>query len=212
MEYRARAIARSAILASPSIFRIACTSRASPWSAAPITIPLELDELTLRTIYDSLDGIFLPGGEDIDPVLYAEEPHELLGAVDKERDRTESLLARWALAENKPIMAICRGAQMLNVVAGGSLFQDITALRPQSEKHDYFPPQFERFRLSHEIEVDTSSRLHEIIGGEHAVNSMHHQSVKTLGRNLRRSLGARRGDRSGGGGGSSLCHRPAMAS
>ena len=152
---------------------------------APITIPLELDEMTLRTIYDSLDGVFLPGGEDIDPTLYEEEPHELLGAVDKERDRTESLLARWALEESKPIMAICRGAQMLNVVAGGTLFQDITALRPHSEKHDYFPPQFERFRISHEIEVDTGSRLHEIIGGEHSVNSMHHQSVKTVGRNLR---------------------------
>ena len=152
---------------------------------APITIPLELDEMTLRTIYDSLDGVFLPGGEDIDPTLYEEEPHELLGAVDKERDRTESLLARWALEESKPIMAICRGAQMLNVVAGGTLFQDITALRPNSEKHDYFPPQFERFRISHEIEVDTGSRLHEIIGGEHSVNSMHHQSVKTVGRNLR---------------------------
>ena len=152
---------------------------------APITIPLELDEATLRTIYDSLDGVFLPGGEDIDPALYEEEPHELLGAVDAERDRTESLLTRWALQENKPIMAICRGAQMLNVVAGGSLFQDITALRPQSEKHDYFPPQFERFRISHEIEVDTGSRLHDIIGGEHSVNSMHHQSVKALGNNLR---------------------------
>ncbi len=152
---------------------------------APITIPLEMDEATLRTIYDSLDGVFLPGGEDIDPTLYAEEPHELLGAVDAERDRTESLLTRWALEEHKPIMAVCRGAQMLNVVAGGSLFQDITALRPHSEKHDYFPPQFDRFRISHAIEVDAASRLHAIIGREHSVNSMHHQSVKALGSNLR---------------------------
>ncbi len=152
---------------------------------APITIPLELDEPTLRTIYDNLDAVFLPGGEDINPVLYREQAHELLGAVDQERDRTESLLTRWALMEHKPIMAICRGAQMLNVVAGGTLFQDITALRPNSEKHDYFPPQFERFRISHDIIVDRSSRLHEIIGSEHAVNSMHHQSVKELGHDLR---------------------------
>ena len=72
-----------------------------------------LGDVYKRQIYDSLDGVFLPGGEDIDPTLYEEEPHELLGAVDKERDRTESLLARWALEESKPIMAICRGAQML---------------------------------------------------------------------------------------------------
>jgi putative glutamine amidotransferase len=152
---------------------------------APITIPLELEEDTLRTIYDSLDAVFLPGGEDIDPSRYHEDPHELLGAVDKERDRTEFLLASWAMAENKPILAICRGAQVMNVAAGGSLYQDITAQRPNSEKHDYFPPQFERFRLSHEVEVDTGSRLHELMGPHGAVNSMHHQAVKDLAPTLR---------------------------
>ena len=65
--------------------------------AAPIIIPLQLDEATLRVIYDSLDGIFLPGGEDLDPERYGEDQHELLGAIDPERDRTELMLARWAL-------------------------------------------------------------------------------------------------------------------
>ncbi len=152
---------------------------------APITIPLELEETTLRTIYDNLDAIFLPGGEDIDPSRYNEAPHELLGAVDKERDRTEFLLASWAMAENKPLLAICRGAQVMNVVAGGSLYQDITALRPHSEKHDYFPPQFERFRLSHKVEVEAGSRLHELMGPYGIVNSMHHQAVKDLAPSLR---------------------------
>ncbi len=150
--------------------------------AAPIIIPLQLDEATLRVIYDSLDGIFLPGGEDLDPERYGEAQHELLGAIDPERDRTELLLARWALDDGKPLLAICRGMQLLNVVNGGSLYQDIRALRDGSEKHDYFPPQFERVRISHEVQIQPDSRLSRIYGPTTLVNSMHHQGVKTLGR------------------------------
>lgn len=151
--------------------------------AAPIIIPLQLDETTLRVIYDSLDGVFLPGGEDLDPAQYGEAQHELLGAIDPERDRTELLLARWALEDAKPLLAICRGMQLLNVVDGGSLYQDIRALRDGSDKHDYFPPQFERVRISHDVQIQPDSRLGRIYGPATSVNSMHHQGVKTLGRN-----------------------------
>lgn len=149
--------------------------------AAPIIIPLQLDEATLRVVYDSLDGVFLPGGEDVDPERYGEAQHELLGAIDPERDRTEFLLARWALDEGKPLLAICRGMQLLNVATGGSLYQDIRALREDSEKHDYFPPQFERVRISHAVRIQPDSRLGRIYGAATEVNSMHHQGVKTLG-------------------------------
>jgi putative glutamine amidotransferase len=153
--------------------------------AAPVTIPLQLDEETLRVIFDRLDGIFLPGGEDLDPLTYGEEQHELLGAVDAERDRTELLLARLALETGKPLLAVCRGMQLLNVVSGGSLFQDIRALRKGSEQHDYFPPQFERIRISHTVTIDLDSPLGSIFGSETAVNSMHHQAVKALGQGCR---------------------------
>jgi putative glutamine amidotransferase len=149
--------------------------------AVPIIIPLQLDEAMLRVIYETVDGVFLPGGEDMDPAQYAEEHHELLGATDPERDRTEMLLGRWALEDNKPVMAICRGIQVLNVIQGGSLYQDIRALREGSEKHDYFPPQFERVRISHEVEILPDSRLGRIFGPTTLVNSMHHQALKTLG-------------------------------
>ena len=149
--------------------------------AAPIIIPLQLDEATLRVIYETVDGIFLPGGEDMDPAQYGEDHHEMLGATDPERDRTEMLLGKWALADNKPLMAICRGFQVLNVLNGGSLYQDIRALRDGSEKHDYFPPQFERVRISHEVNIEPDSRLGRIYGTRTEVNSMHHQAVKTLG-------------------------------
>lgn len=149
--------------------------------AAPIIIPLQLDEDTLRVIYETVDGVFLPGGEDMDPAQYGEEHHEMLGATDPERDRTEMLLSRWALEDDKPVIAICRGAQVLNVVNGGSLYQDIRALRDGSEKHDYFPPQFERVRISHEVQIAPESRLGRIYGPRTEVNSMHHQAMKTLG-------------------------------
>lgn len=149
--------------------------------AAPVIIPLQLDEATLRVIYASLDGVFLPGGEDMDPQQYGEEHHELLGATDPERDRTEMLLGRWALADDKPLMAICRGCQLLNVISGGSLYQDIRALREGSEKHDYFPPQFERVRISHEVHIQPDTRLSRIYGLRTEVNSMHHQALKALG-------------------------------
>ncbi|HRI57142.1 MAG: gamma-glutamyl-gamma-aminobutyrate hydrolase family protein [Anaerolinea sp.] len=149
--------------------------------AAPIIIPLQLDEATLRVIYETVDGIFLPGGEDMDPAQYDEAQHEMLGATDAERDRTEMLLGRWALEDHKPVIAICRGAQVLNVIQGGSLYQDIRALREGSERHDYFPPQFERVRISHEVRFEPHSRLARIFGPSTMVNSMHHQAVKTLG-------------------------------
>ena len=148
---------------------------------APVIIPLQLEENILRTIYETVDGVFLPGGEDLNPALYGEEHHEQLGPIDMERDRTELLLARWALADQKPVLAICRGMQILNVASGGSLYQDIRALRDGSEKHDYFPPAFERVRISHDVSFQPGSRLGNIYGERAEVNSMHHQALKSLG-------------------------------
>lgn len=152
---------------------------------APIIIPLQLNESTLRVIFDTLDAVFLPGGEDMDPSLYGEEQHEMLGSIDPERDRTELLLARWALAEQKPLLAVCRGMQLLNVATGGSLYQDIRAQREGSMKHDYFPPQFERTRVSHQVSIRPDSQLGRIFSPQAAVNSMHHQALKDLGQNCR---------------------------
>ena len=152
---------------------------------APITIPLHLDETTLRVIFDRLDGLFLPGGEDMDPASYGQGQHELLGAVDPERDRVERQRARWAVESEKPLLAVCRGLQVLNVAQGGSLFQDIRAEREGSIKHDYFPPQFERARISHPVAFERASYLAGLFGARTEVNSMHHQALRALGRRCR---------------------------
>jgi putative glutamine amidotransferase len=153
--------------------------------ALPVLIPLQMSEATLHGIFSRLDGLLLPGGEDLDPSTYGAERHPQLGATDKERDRTELLLTEWALAEGMPVFGVCRGAQVINVACGGTLYQDLHSERPDFAKHDYFPPNYERFRVSHGIHVETDSRLAHALGSVHEVNSMHHQGINRLGSGLR---------------------------
>ena len=153
--------------------------------ALPVLIPLQMSEATLHGIFERLDGLLLPGGEDMDPSTYRAERHPQLGATDKERDRTELLLTEWALAEGMPILGVCRGAQVINVACGGTLYQDLHSQRPDFAKHDYFPPNYERFRISHSIQIEADSRLAHALGSVHEVNSMHHQGIEQLGKGLR---------------------------
>ena len=137
-------------------------------------------------VYDRLDGILVPGGVDIDPAVYREPRHELLGRLDPARDVTELTITRWALEDQKPFLGLCRGLQVLSVALGGTLWQDITNERPDSEKHDYFPNAgFARDHLAHHVDVQGDSRLGEALGpGTIAVNSMHHQGIRDLGARL----------------------------
>ena len=153
--------------------------------ALPVMIPLQMSEATLRGIFERLDGLFLPGGEDIDPSHYGAERHPLLGATDQERDRTELLMARWAVESGMPFLGVCRGLQVLNVACGGTLYQDLHAECPALQKHDYTPPTYERYRISHTIRIEPDSRLAQALGAVHEVNSMHHQGINHLGAGLR---------------------------
>ncbi len=153
--------------------------------ALPIMIPLQMTEATLRGIFERLDGLFLPGGEDIDPAHYGTERHPLLGATDKERDRTELLVTRWAVEVGMPLLGVCRGVQMINVACGGTLHQDLHDECPTLNKHDYTPPLYERYRISHTVTVEPDSRVARSLGTVHEVNSMHHQGINRLGAGLR---------------------------
>ena len=154
----------------------------------PWLIPaLEDDTATLRAIYDELDGVFLPGGADIDPVSYSAERHPSCDRSDAQRDRVELMLVRWALEDRKPVLGVCRGLQIINLAAGGSLFQDLKDLRPGSIKHDYFPfrDRYSRDHLAHSVRVVEGTRLHRFTGlTEFPVNSMHHQGIDRLGSGL----------------------------
>lgn len=156
--------------------------------AVPWIIPLlPDDEPTLRLIYDRLDGLFLTGGVDVDPAFYGEERHTLCGKTDPPRDRTELTLLRWAAAEGKPVLGVCRGIQVINVAGGGTLYQDLGAQFAQALKHDCFPHQgdYRRDSLTHAVRVQADSRLGRILGVEEVpVNSMHHQGIKRLAAGL----------------------------
>ncbi len=157
--------------------------------ALPWPIPLvPNDEPTLRAIYDSLDGVFLTGGVDVGPENYGEERHEMCDRADPPRDWAEILLVRWALADHKPILGVCRGIQIINVACGGSLYQHVADQRPDAIKHDYFPTvtEYSRDYLAHPVRVEADSRLGRLLGAsELSVNSMHHQGIKRLARGLR---------------------------
>jgi putative glutamine amidotransferase len=153
----------------------------------PVMVPLlAQDEATLRAAYDRFDGIFLAGGVDIDPERYGETRHELCGRIDPARDTVELQFARWALAEGKPLLGVCRGHQLINVATGGTLWQDCS-LSPRSIKHDYFPTEgFERDHRAHDVKLAGGSRVRQAFAADAvAVNSMHHQGIRELGRGLR---------------------------
>jgi putative glutamine amidotransferase len=133
-------------------------------------------------LLDHVRGLLLTGGADVDPSLYGEKPHAALGPVFRERDVFELALVEEALRRDLPVLAICRGHQVLNVATGGTLVQDIPSQVPGAGAHD---PEVERWQACHEVQILPGTRLREILGTEKvAVNSFHHQSVKQLGRDL----------------------------
>jgi putative glutamine amidotransferase len=168
---------------SQRYIRVLVSAGALPWM-----IPLlPEDEDTVRGIYDELDGVFLPGGADIDPANYGEERHPRCDTSDPPRDAVELMLVRWAMADRKPVLGVCRGLQIVNLATGGTLYQDIAEQMPGAIKHDYFPfgGRYGRDYLAHEVTVEPRSRLSEIYGeGPVKVNSMHHQGVRRLGERL----------------------------
>lgn len=154
---------------------------------APIFIPpldVSRAEEALETIYEKLDGLVLSGGPDVDPRAYGEEPIPACGKADRPRDAIEIALVRRAVADELPILAICRGMQVFNVAFGGTLYQDIPTQLPQAERHQH--PGETRDQLIHGIDVLPDSLLATALGTTHTrVNSLHHQSVARLATNLR---------------------------
>jgi len=157
----------------------------------PVLIPVLRDSATLERLVRHLDGIILSGGEDIDPLYYGEEHLPELGTVNAPRDTFDVLLIRAALRQEKPLLGICRGEQVLNVVLGGTLWQDIPSQIPSSELHHR---QTEPSTVATQtISVDPVSRLAGILGTTQiGVNSHHHQAVKDLAPGL--VISARAGD------------------
>ena len=148
-----------------------------PVIVAPLRDPKDAPRFLER-----LDGLVLSGGSDVDPALYGQAPRPELGKVVRERDDFELALTRAALERDLPILAICRGQQVLNVATGGTLIQDIPSTVKRGGGHD---ARSERWERSHEVRIEPGSRLHRMLGRDRVdVNSFHHQAVDELGRGL----------------------------
>lgn len=132
-------------------------------------------------ILNDLDGLLLSGGADIDPRYYGEVVRPEAGVkIDAQRDAAELLLTRAALVSDIPILGICRGIQVLNVAAGGSLHQDLGALPIDAAVHEQ-PASKKVWEAAHSVTVTKGSLLASLLGGGQVeVNSFHHQAVKAL--------------------------------
>lgn len=147
----------------------------------PVIVP-PMGDVSLETILERVDGLCLPGGPDLDPSTYREEPHPKIGPFDPVVDRFELRLIRCADEMELPILAICRGAQALNVARGGSLIQHLpdldTDLRHRQNTRGT--------ETSHPVSVVGDTLLAEVVGADTLeVNSFHHQGIARLGRDLR---------------------------
>ena len=140
------------------------------------------------------DGLLLTGGGDVLPSLYGEEPHATFKAAERGRDEFEMALANQAIAADIPLLAVCRGVQVLNVARGGSLVQDIPSQVPSAVPHKVSDPPTS---IAHDVRVETGSLLHRLMterpdthtpaaspGPSCPVNSRHHQAIERVGKGL----------------------------
>jgi putative glutamine amidotransferase len=128
---------------------------------------------------DALDGLIFSGGSDLEPEMYGQEPHDATQGVVPERDEAELALLSAALERDMPVLAICRGSQVLNVALGGDLVQHLPEV-VGDEKHKHTPGVF----ADHDVELEQGTRIGELLGNRAPVKSHHHQGFGRLGEGL----------------------------
>ena len=149
----------------------------------PLIVPPLSDPTCAGEILDSAAGLLITGGEDVDPARYGAAPHPKLGEINPARDATELALIEAARVRRLPLLAICRGPQILNVAFGGTLYQDLPSEHPSSVDHD---PKGEASARTHDVRITPGSRLAAATGTTAmGVNSYHHQAIHKIGAGLR---------------------------
>ena len=150
--------------------------------AAPLILPLTDSEEVLEAVCARCDGFLFSGGPDIDPAYYGEIKRFDSVEICPERDVTEAAVFRIALASGKPMLGICRGIQVFNVLLGGTLYQDIPSEYDTELAHSRQPAN----RIWHKIRLCEDTPLRALLGaGEIGVNTSHHQAIKSLAPGLR---------------------------
>lgn len=143
--------------------------------AIPVVFPIS-EPAEAKDYISKVDGLLLAGGQDVSPLLFGEEPSLKLGATNPARDAFEIALVKEAIHQAKPIFAVCRGLQLLNVAYGGTLYQDVSDYPDLAVQHI----QLTHFETgAHTITIDDST-IGKILGKQYVVNTYHHQAIKEL--------------------------------
>lgn len=151
----------------------------------PVLLPLTSNEAVTRALYEHCSAIVFAGGEDIDPARYGQKPVPETTSLSPLRDDFEWLLMQWALEDDKPVLGICRGMQILNMIRGGSLhlhaLRDLPGVQDHYESRNRKDASF----IAHTLKIDPTSKLAHILGYDTMpTNTRHHQAVKDVGEGL----------------------------
>jgi putative glutamine amidotransferase len=144
----------------------------------PVQLPPDAD--AVADTLERIDGLVVTGGIDVDPALYGGEEHPTMAGVRPEQDRAELALLEGALTQDMPVLAICRGSQLLNVLRGGDLLQDLADGDVLTELHGDGTGS----EADHDVDVRQGSRLARLVGTRTVVRSEHHQAFGRIGGGL----------------------------
>jgi putative glutamine amidotransferase len=149
----------------------------------PVVAPYTTNEEVIAAYLDDVQAVVLTGGAfDVDPALFGEQPHESLGTLKPDRTAFERAIYEGAVARGLPLLGVCGGMQLMCVLRGGTLWQDIGSQTDSAVPHEQDEPKDE---AGHDVDVAAGTKLADICGaGALGVNSTHHQAVRALGDGL----------------------------
>ncbi|MBQ5360734.1 MAG: gamma-glutamyl-gamma-aminobutyrate hydrolase family protein [Lachnospiraceae bacterium] len=177
-------------VSAPIVFNRAMYSQRTTYADAidatggrAVYLPCYKTTDNVREVVEMLDGLVVPGGADVEPTLYREERLPVCGTSVLTDDEYDIALIKETIRQGKPILAICRGMQIMNVIFGGTLYQDIPSQYGKEIFHSMLPGGVENY---HTMQLDRDSHLAKILGdGEIRINTSHHQAVKDLAEGFR---------------------------
>lgn len=156
---------------------------------APFVLPLVDNEAVMRKLYEQCDGLLLSGGHDLDILGESKKSSgarlKIKVGTSPRRDKQEIQMLKWAVADDKPVLGICRGCQLINVALGGTLHHHIPDDLPAASNHELSIDKQDIKHIAHRLKIEPNSQLAKILGTtEIAANALHHQAINDLGDGL----------------------------
>lgn len=148
----------------------------------PIILPLVKSKQSIEDFVSLCDGFLFCGGNDVTPLLFGQEPKQGIGKTDLSLDLFQIRMMKAVLASQKPVLAICRGMQILNIACGGTVYQDLRNL--DFEPINHMQTSISRKDISHKVFFADKSKLSQLLGSFAYTNSFHHQAIDKLGDQL----------------------------